>query len=56
MFSKELNIIDNPFLKKGMGSRLFDAEGIGSKKLDLISNGILNNWLLDLSSSKQVEK
>jgi PmbA protein len=49
-----INIIDNPFLKRGLGSRLFDAEGLGSRKYTLIENGILKDWLLDLSSAKQL--
>ena len=49
-----INIIDNPFLKRGLGSRLFDAEGLGSKKYTLIKDGVLEQWLLDLSSAKQL--
>ena len=49
-----INIIDNPFLKRGLGSRLFDAEGLGSRKYTLIKDGILQQWLLDLSSAKQL--
>ena len=49
-----INIIDNPFLKRGLGSRLFDAEGLGSRKYTLIENGVLKQWLLDLSSAKQL--
>ncbi|MDC0093262.1 TldD/PmbA family protein [Alphaproteobacteria bacterium] len=49
-----INIIDDPFLKRGLGSRLFDAEGLGSRKYTLIENGELKQWLLDLSSAKQL--
>ena len=49
-----INIIDDPFLKRGLGSRLFDAEGLGSRKYTLIKGGILQQWLLDLSSAKQL--
>ena len=49
-----INIIDNPFLKRGLGSRLFDAEGLGSRKYTLIENGVLKQYLLDLSSAKQL--
>ena len=37
-----------------MGSRLFDREGLGTSKHLLIKDGILQNWLLDLSSAKQL--
>ena len=49
-----INIIDDPFLKRGLGSRLFDAEGLGSKEYTLIKDGILQQWLLDLSTAKQL--
>ena len=49
-----INIIDDPFLKRGLGSRLFDAEGLGSRECTLIKDGILQQWLLDLSSAKQL--
>ena len=49
-----INIIDDPFLKRGLGSRLFDAEGLGSRKYTLIQDGVLQQWLLDLSSAKQL--
>ena len=49
-----INVIDDPFLKRGLGSRLFDAEGLGSKEYTLIKDGILQQWLLDLSTAKQL--
>ena len=49
-----INIIDDPFLKRGLGSRLFDAEGLGSREYTLIKDGILQQWLLDLSTAKQL--
>ena len=49
-----INVIDDPFLKRGLGSRLFDAEGLGSRECTLIKDGILQQWLLDLSSAKQL--
>ena len=49
-----INVIDDPFLKRGLGSRLFDAEGLGSREYTLIKDGILQQWLLDLSSAKQL--
>lgn len=43
-----LNIVDDPFLKDGFGSRNFDDEGTASKFNNIIDNGILkgiaHNW------------
>ena len=54
IFNKQINIIDNPHLNKGLGSKLFDAEGLGTKKIELVSNGILKSYLLNLSSARQL--
>ena len=54
LFNEEINVIDNPHILKGLGSKLFDAEGLGTKKIDLISNGIVKNYLLNLSTAKQL--
>lgn len=52
--NESITLIDDPFLKRGLGSRLFDAEGLGTSKNVLIKGGVLENWLLDLSSSRQL--
>ncbi len=52
--NKSISLVDNPFLKRGLGSRLFDGEGLGSSKNLLINEGVLQQWLLDLSSAKQL--
>ena len=52
--SKYINLIDDPYLERGLGSRLFDSEGLGTSKHVLIKDGVLENWLLDLSSAKQL--
>ena len=52
--NESINLIDDPFLKRGLGSRLFDAEGLGTSKHVLIKDGVLENWLLDLASAKQL--
>ena len=52
--NESITLIDDPFLKRGLGSRLFDAEGLGTSKHILIKDGVLKNWLLDLSSAKQL--
>ncbi len=49
-----ITLIDDPFLERGLGSRLFDAEGLGTSKHVLIEDGVLKNWLLDLSSARQL--
>jgi PmbA protein len=45
--SEKLTVIDNPFLESGMGSRIFDGEGIATKKRVIIEKGILKSYLID---------
>ena len=40
VFSNEINVIYNPDLMKGIGSRSFDSEGVKTDTLKLVSNGI----------------
>ena len=47
IFTKDINIIDNPLIKKGMGSQLFDSEGAKNEKLTLVSGGVLKELFLD---------
>lgn len=54
IFSNNINIINDPFIKRGLGSRPYDAEGVKGEKLNLVENGRLKNWLLDIRSAKQL--
>ncbi|OQX96728.1 MAG: hypothetical protein B6I20_14115 [Bacteroidetes bacterium 4572_117] len=42
-----LSIVDDPFVFKGLGSRLFDGQGIASKKRVVIEKGILKTYFVD---------
>ena len=54
ILSSSINVVDNPNLFRGHGSVPFDGEGLATKKRNLITNGVLNGWLLDLASSRQL--
>jgi PmbA protein len=54
IFNDEVNIIDNPLIKKGLASRYFDAEGIFSNTINIVENGFLTSWLLDLKTAKKL--
>jgi PmbA protein len=45
--SEKLTVIDDPFIEKGMGSRLFDGEGLATKKRFIIEKGILKTYFVD---------
>lgn len=46
--SKTLTLIDDPLLKRGLGSRVFDGEGLSSRRLSLIDRGVLKSYLIDV--------
>lgn len=45
--SEKLTVIDDPFIEKGLGSRLFDGDGIAAKKRVMIEKGVLKNYFVD---------
>ncbi len=42
-----LTIDDDPFVKRGFGSRLFDGEGIAAKRFPLFEEGVLRSYYVD---------
>ncbi len=50
-----INITEDPFLYKGIGSKPFDNEGLNTKKYIIIKNGILKTWILNTKWSKKLK-
>jgi PmbA protein len=42
-----LAVDDDPFVKRGFGSRLFDGEGIAAKRFPLFEGGVLRSYYID---------
>lgn len=51
IFPPEVQILDDPTLRRGLSSRSIDREGHVPNKLDLVKKGVLKNWLLDRRSA-----
>jgi len=49
-----IDLWEDPLIVRGRGSRPFDAEGIGARRLDLVIAGRLRSWVLDLASARQL--
>ncbi|UCD95103.1 MAG: TldD/PmbA family protein [Candidatus Zixiibacteriota bacterium] len=45
--SDRFTIIDDPFVRSGLGSRLFDGEGMATRKRDMIDKGILKSYYIN---------
>ena len=54
IFSNSINIVDKPDIIKGMGSQNFDSEGVLSKTLNLVEDGILKNYFVDTYNGKKL--
>jgi PmbA protein len=55
VFANGVTIVDDPHRAKGLRSKPFDGEGIGNRRRNLIEDGRLTTWLMDLRSSRQLE-
>ncbi len=44
---EELTVVDDPTIEGKFGSYIYDDEGVKAKKVEIIKNGVLNEYLLD---------
>ncbi|RLE19621.1 MAG: hypothetical protein DRJ14_00115 [Acidobacteria bacterium] len=49
-----LSIHENPFLPRGMGSRLFDLDGVRSRPFTVVDAGVLKNYLLGVYAANRL--
>ncbi|KAA5607407.1 TldD/PmbA family protein [Roseospira marina] len=54
VFAEGIRIIDDPHRHRGLKSRPCDAEGLATRPYNLIDDGRLTTWLLDLRSARQL--
>jgi len=54
IFNEHVTLVEDPFIRRGHGSRPFDGEGLAGSQRNLIDKGVLTTWLLDLRSSRQL--
>lgn len=52
--SDQFTLIDDPFVKGGLGSRLFDGDGFAAKKRVMIEAGTLNDFFIDWYYSRKL--
>ena len=52
---KELNLVDDPHIPEGIGTKSIDDEGINTKKQNLIENGVFKNMFSNLFDSYKEE-
>jgi PmbA protein len=52
--SKHFTLIDDPFVKGGLGSRLFDNDGLSAKKRIMVDAGVLKEFYVDWYYSRKL--
>ena len=55
VFAPQMQILEDPLLPRGDGSRPWDGEGLRVSKKHIIENGVLQTWLLNMSSARQLD-
>ena len=55
IMSDAITIMDDPLRPRGLRSAAFDGEGVSTDKLELVSQGELQCWLLDSASARQLD-
>lgn len=54
LFRNGLRISDDPLKRRGISSRAVDSEGLATFERALIEDGVLQNWILDLATARQL--
>jgi PmbA protein len=54
IFDSAVTIHDEPHWRRGLRSRPFDGEGLPTTRFDLIREGVLQGWLVDSATGRQL--
>lgn len=54
IFGADVAVMDEPLHRRGLRSRPFDGEGLPVAARALVSGGVLQTWLLDSASARQL--
>lgn len=55
IFSKGVEVYDDPHRPRGLGSSPFDDEGVANQRTAIVADGVLSTWLLNSSSARQLK-
>ncbi len=54
IFPKHIQIYENPFIEKALGSSPFDDDGVATKANAFITDGVLQNYVLGVYSARKL--
>src|SRR3546814_3825437 len=49
-----MNVVDDALRPRGLASKPFDAEGLATRKMHFVADGILGSWVLDLYAARRL--
>ena len=55
IFPPGIDIIDDPLRRRGQRSRTFDAEGVATRMLNVVEDGVLKTWFLDSATARELD-
>ncbi len=53
--SEKLSLVDDPLIPGGLGSKLFDGEGLAAKKRTVFDKGVLGTYFIDTYYARKLE-
>ncbi|MBL8570614.1 MAG: TldD/PmbA family protein [Phreatobacter sp.] len=54
VFRQGVAIVDDPHRRRGLGSRPFDGDGVATRPMTLVDDGVLTGWLLDTATAREL--
>ena len=54
VFAPSVRISEQPFLKRGLGSSPFDGDGVAPRERDIVRDGILQGYVLDVYAARKL--
>jgi PmbA protein len=54
LFAPGIRVLDDPLRRRGLRSRPFDGEGVATRALAIIDDGVLRSWLLDCATAREL--
>jgi PmbA protein len=54
IFAGAIRIVDDPHVRRGHRSKPFDGEGVANRRRDIVADGVLQTWFLDLGAARQL--
>ncbi|PID38255.1 MAG: peptidase U62 [Proteobacteria bacterium] len=50
-----LNVVDDPFIRGGLGSRTYDGDGLAARRRSIIEAGVLREYLIDVYYGRKLD-